>query len=505
MGLHIDILAAMGTPSNLLRCIMACITTPKFSICVNGELMGFFFARKRGVCQGDPLSHFLFLIALEAFSRSLSKAALHPSFDFHPKCKGINLSHLCFADDIFISAKGNATSVKITMDELAKFEAFSGTQVNKQKSVVFLAGVNDSVKATILNMTGFSLGSLLVKYLGVLLISSRLSHSDCLPLLDKMMARIQSWTSRSLCFVGRLQLISSVLYSIQTYWCSMFIIPKFTCYKIEHIFSGFMWSGKDVNARRAKVGWKALCLPKEEGGIGLRRVKDWNDAAIMKHIWNLFYRKDSIWVAWVREVLLRQGSIWSARIPSRSSWSWRKILQLRDRVRPYIWHRECNGGGTFLWHDFWNPLGPILSLSGERILYDSAIHKNAYVVFVMDGTRWNWPVTVSADLIALKNSCSDYVLDTSREDVISGTQSPTGVFTVSFTWNSIRPHRPMVHWHAVVWFSEAIKRHSFITWLVIQDRLSTQDKLLKWGLINSISCVFCRSSVEDRNHLFFEC
>ena len=54
----------------------------------------------------------------------------------------------------------------------------------------------------------------------------------------------------------------------------MFIIPKFTCYKIEQMFSGFLWSGSDVNARRAKVGWKALCLPKEEGGIGLRRVKD---------------------------------------------------------------------------------------------------------------------------------------------------------------------------------------------------------------------------------------
>ena len=81
---------------------------------------------------------------------------LHPSFDFHPKCKAINLSHLCFADDIFLFAKGNASSVKITMDELEKFEAFSGMQVNKQKSVVFLEGVNDSVKATSLSMTGFN-------------------------------------------------------------------------------------------------------------------------------------------------------------------------------------------------------------------------------------------------------------------------------------------------------------------------------------------------------------
>ena len=66
-----------------------------------------------------------------AFSRSLSMAVLHPSFDFHPKCKAINLSHLCFADDIFLFAKGNAISVQIVMDELAKFQTFLGLQVNK--------------------------------------------------------------------------------------------------------------------------------------------------------------------------------------------------------------------------------------------------------------------------------------------------------------------------------------------------------------------------------------
>ena len=155
---------------------------------------------------------------MEAFSRSLSMEILHPSFDFHPKCKAINLSHLCFAYDIFLFSKRKAKSVQIVMDELAKFETFSGLQGNKQNSAVVLAGVNDNVKATILRTTGFRLGSLLVKYLGFPLISTKLSHTDCQPLLDKIIARIQSWTCRSLSFAGRLQLISSVLYSIRTYW-----------------------------------------------------------------------------------------------------------------------------------------------------------------------------------------------------------------------------------------------------------------------------------------------
>ena len=105
-----------------------------------------------------------------------------------------------------------------------------------------------------------------MKYLGVPLISTRLSNCDCQPLLDKIMTRIQSWTSRALSYAGRLQLNLSVLYSIQQYWCSMFIIPKYTISKIEQIFSSFLWAGKLGSTHRAKIRWESMCLPKEEGG-----------------------------------------------------------------------------------------------------------------------------------------------------------------------------------------------------------------------------------------------
>ena len=199
----IDILSRMGTPAYILRCIKACITTPYFSVAVNGELVGF-FASKRGLRHRDPLSPLLFIIAMEAFSRSLSVAAQGQWFEFHPKCEEVNLTHICFVDDIFLFAGRTSSSVQVIMDELNKFENFSGLQVNKQKSAIFLAGVNDDVKNDILNITGFCLGSLPMKYLGVPLISTRLSHCDCQPLLDKILARIQAWTSRSLSFAGRL-------------------------------------------------------------------------------------------------------------------------------------------------------------------------------------------------------------------------------------------------------------------------------------------------------------
>ena len=89
------------------------------------------------------------------------------------------------------------------------------------------------------------------------------------------------------------------------YWRSFFIIPKYTISKIEKIFSSFLWSGKMWSARHVKIRWESVCVPKEESGLGLRRVKYSNDANVMKHIWNQFYMKDSLWVAWVRRLYRR--------------------------------------------------------------------------------------------------------------------------------------------------------------------------------------------------------
>ena len=183
----------------------------------------------------------------------------------------------------------------------------------------------------------------------------------------------------------------------------------------------------------------------------------------------------------------------------------RKLLQLRYRIRPFIIHKVHNGKGTSLWHDSWNSVGPLLPYYGDRIIYDSAIHSNALVPEVIDDGRWNWPIANSAELIDIKNRCANYNLDGSREDCISWTLTSSGEFTVNSAWNYYRPKKPVANWHYTIWFSQAIRRHAFIVWLAIQDRLVMQDKLLRWGLIDSVSCVFCRTNVEDRNHLFFGC
>lgn len=66
-------------------------------------------------------------------------------------------------------------------------------------------------------LLGFKLGFLHVRYLGVPLIATRLNHSDCMPLVDWILFRNKLWTSTSLTYIRRLQLIKFSPFLIQVY------------------------------------------------------------------------------------------------------------------------------------------------------------------------------------------------------------------------------------------------------------------------------------------------
>ena len=65
-----------------------------------------------------------------------------------------------------------------------------------------------------------------MRYLGVTLITSKLKYQDGIPLIEKITARISSWASKTLSFAGKLQLIQSAPFSIQAFWCNVFILLK---------------------------------------------------------------------------------------------------------------------------------------------------------------------------------------------------------------------------------------------------------------------------------------
>ncbi|XP_058189336.1 uncharacterized protein LOC131306921 [Rhododendron vialii] len=366
----VSVMRYMEFPVQFIDWVRACVSTPHFYVVINGELRGFFPGR-RGLRQGDPISPCLFLLVMEAFSAILLSRIAQGGFTYHPKCVDINLSHLAFADDMFISA-------------------------------CFFAGVGDELKQGLRSILEIPEASLPVKYLGVPLISTKLRYSDCL------------------------------------------------MKEIESMLSAFLWQGIQLKTSGAKVAWSTVCTPKKEGCLGFKRLKDWNKASMLRHLWALCKKEDILWLFGLRRVGLQ-----------------------------YIKAQIGNGKNTFLWLDNWHNLGPLLLKYGDGVTTNLEIS-----LLILDPNLLPHPA---------------------NEDSVIWTLSPLGCYSAKSAWEALRSSVSEVEWYHLVWHKRHVPRWSFIQWVSILGRLNTRDRLMEWGIVHDSSCDLCLGSVESHAHLFFSC
>ncbi|GJR31762.1 RNA-directed DNA polymerase, eukaryota, reverse transcriptase zinc-binding domain protein [Tanacetum coccineum] len=122
------ILILFGFHEKMVHWIVTCVTSASFSICVNGDIYGYF---KGG--------------------RGLRQVLCH----------------------------GDVVSVEVIKQSLNDFSRVSGLILNINKSTIFFGNISSNIQANILNILSFRVGKLHAKYLGIPLITKRLGMGDC--------------------------------------------------------------------------------------------------------------------------------------------------------------------------------------------------------------------------------------------------------------------------------------------------------------------------------------
>ncbi|XP_043700344.1 uncharacterized protein LOC122651074 [Telopea speciosissima] len=347
------------------------------------------------------------------FTDSLAAAARSGDYDYHQYCDKPDITSVCFADDF--------------------------------KSSIFFANCLVEIKSFFQATTGFVEGSLPIKYLGVPLTSCALKANDFSELITKVEGKLTSWQARSLSFAGRLVLIKSVVMGCISYWLNVFRLPQFTVDLLERMIVRYLWKGNSSTGRH-KVAWSVVCRPKQEGGLGLRSLRDGNTAALMRYVWSIASDEGTCWVKFVKERWLKRHSIWSLSIPMQCSGTFREILKTRDVAVSCVRYLITNGERTLLWTDPWLPKGPIYK---PGLLLAEAVGRSTFdtVSFIRaEDDQWASPY--------LDTALQERSIEISQVRVHRGlggdfavwAPSPNGKFSLKSAWNVIQKRGDRVEW-----------------------------------------------------------
>lgn len=181
-------------------------------------------------------------VYIKYFSRTLKKIGEQLGFQYHPRLMiyCFNVKVICI---LFI----------LCWEVSSFFSKTSRLQANTHKSTIYCSGMNDAEVDRILASSGFVKNFLHFKYLGVPICSRRISISDREKLIEKMMLKIRLWSSKHVFFVGRVQLINSVLISLHLYLAQVFILPKHVLHEIEKVCRAFLWSREYYSSKLGYV------------------------------------------------------------------------------------------------------------------------------------------------------------------------------------------------------------------------------------------------------------
>lgn len=96
----------------------------------------------RGICQGSPLSPYLFLLCFDDFNGLIQCEVNLGNLKGFSLCKhGPWISHLFFADDTLLFCRARLGDVQAIQNILILYEEASSKQINKAKQIYFLVNL----------------------------------------------------------------------------------------------------------------------------------------------------------------------------------------------------------------------------------------------------------------------------------------------------------------------------------------------------------------------------
>nr|GEW31634.1 RNA-directed DNA polymerase, eukaryota, reverse transcriptase zinc-binding domain protein [Tanacetum cinerariifolium] len=272
-----QVMCFMGFSEKCITCIKGCLYSTTSSVLVNGSHTREFHIN-RGLRQGDPLSLFLFIIAIEGLHVAVKddiSAGLYRGLTVNT----LTLSHFFFAYDALFIGEWSCANIKSMASILECFHRVSGLKINFHKSNLAGVGVPFEEVNHFSQITGCNAMQSSFLYLGLLMDCNMAYTKSWVPILDKFSKCLSKWKSSLLSIGGKTTLLSSILGAI-------------------------------------------VLASKEKGGISIGSLYSLNHALIQKWRWCFFNNPQALWVLLIKSIHgeHRDGSSFYNHVRDQGVW-----------------------------------------------------------------------------------------------------------------------------------------------------------------------------------------
>ncbi|KAL8091729.1 hypothetical protein AgCh_034115 [Apium graveolens] len=182
------------------------------------------------------------------------------------------------------------------------------------------------------------------KYLGLPNIVGRNKNVMFGFLKDRLADRIQGWDKSWLCKGGKEILLKMVAQSLPSHAMSILVLPTQTCTDMERLMTKFWWKSSSKKDRSISwMSWDRMCRRKSQGGIGFRKLRDFNIALVGKQGWRLIANETSLVSKIYKARYFPNNSFLTATIGKNPSYVWRIIMEAQILLKKGAVYRVGSG------------------------------------------------------------------------------------------------------------------------------------------------------------------
>ena len=169
-------------------------------------------------------------------------------------------SHCFYANDIMIYCKGNLESLEALRDLFTKYANSVGQVISCRKSTIYLGGISPTKLQNIINLLGFTIGTLPFNYLRVPIFKGKPKACYLQPITDKVKSKLSALKTSLLSIAGRVQLVKSVVTSMLTHTFAIHFWLVSLLRDMERCIKNFIWSGDTSKRKPVTVAWKRFVI-----------------------------------------------------------------------------------------------------------------------------------------------------------------------------------------------------------------------------------------------------